>query len=150
MGVEPFSLDLNVKYLLKKFHNKNVAIKSALLDQKIVAGIGNIYASEILFLSKIHPLLKVKFVDKKIANKLCKAIKRILKKAIEKGGTSIKDFKNPDGKIGYFKHDLSVYSREGEGCFDCKKFIKMIKFAGRSTYYCQQCQSVEKKLLKEI
>ena len=150
LGVEPFSLDLNVKYLLKKFHNKNVAIKSALLDQKIVAGIGNIYANEILFLSKIHPLLKVKFVDKKIANKLCKAIKLILKKAIEKGGTSIKDFKNPDGKIGYFKHDLSVYSREGKECFDCKKFIKMINLAGRSTYYCQQCQSAEKKLLKEI
>ena len=109
LGTEPLSLELNAEYLLKKFNNRNVAIKSALLDQKIVAGIGNIYASEILFLAKIHPLLKVKYIDKKMANKLCKEIKHVLKKAIEKGGTTIRNFKNPEGKIGYFKQSLLVF-----------------------------------------
>ena len=150
LGVEPLSSDLNAEYLLKKFNNRDVAIKASLLDQKIVAGIGNIYASEILFISKIHPLLKVKFLDKKMANRLCKSIKYILKKAIDKGGTTIKDFKNPDGQIGYFKQNLLVYSRKGMKCFDCEKHIKMINLSGRSTYYCKKCQGFEKKFLKEI
>ena len=85
-----------------------------------------------------------------MANILCKAIKHILKKAIEKGGTTIKDFKNPNGQIGYFKQNLLVYSRKGKKCFDCEKYIRMINLSGRSTYYCKQCQGLEKIFLKEI
>lgn len=150
LGVEPFSNNLNKNYLLKKFINKNTSIKNALLDQKIIAGIGNIYASEILFLSKIHPLLNVKFIDENKAIKICDSIKYILSRAIKKGGTTLKDFKNPDGKLGYFKQELLVYSREGKKCFDCTKIIKMINFTGRSTFFCETCQKAPKNLLKEI
>ena len=150
LGVEPLSNNLNKDYLLKKFKNKNVSIKTALLDQKIIAGIGNIYASEILFLSKTHPLINVKYIDVNKAIKICKSIKSILSGAIKKGGTTIKDFKNPDGKLGYFKQQLQVYSREGERCFICKNKIKMINFGGRATFYCETCQKSPKVYIKEI
>ncbi len=150
LGVEPLSSKLNQEYFLKKIKNKNIPIKTVLLDQSIIAGIGNIYASEILFLSKIHPLLISKFVNYEIATKLCIAIKKTLNEAINSGGTTIRDFKNPDGKIGYFKNKLRVYSKAGEKCFDCTQKIKMINLSGRSTYFCEKCQSFSKKFLKEI
>ncbi len=150
LGIEALSKGLNSDYLLKKFKNKNISIKIALLDQKIIAGIGNIYASEILFLSKTHPLFNVKFIDVNQAIKICKSIKLILTRAIKKGGTTIKDFKNPDGKLGYFKQQLLVYSREGKKCFVCTKIIKMINFGGRATFYCESCQKSSKEFLKEI
>ena len=129
-------------YVKKKLSNKKKNIKNYLLDQKFVSGIGNIYASEILFLSKIKPNKKVKFLNKIECILLIKNIKKILKNAIKKGGSSIRDFKNTDGNIGSFQDNFKVYQREGLACKrkNCKgKIIKKI-ITNRSTFFCNFCQ----------
>ena len=135
LGVEPLTKKLNKVYLFEKLKQKSVSVKVALLDQRIVAGIGNIYASEILFLSRLHPLFNVKYITKDLAEKLCSSIKIILLKAIKKGGTTIQDFRNPDGKVGYFNQELLVYSREGKRCLICASIIKKILLSGRSSFF---------------
>ena len=141
-GPEPFSKSFSVKYIIKYLKNKEKNIKNFLLDQKFVSGIGNIYASEILFLSKIKPNKKVKFLNKIECIFLIKNIKKILKNAIKKGGSSIRDFKNTDGNIGSFQDNFKVYQREGLACKrkNCKgKIIKKI-ITNRSTFFCNFCQ----------
>ena len=142
LGPEPFFKNFNLEYLLKYFFNKKRNIKSFLLDQKFVSGIGNIYASEILFLSKVNPktyAMKLSEVDCKriIANS-----KSVLNKAIKRGGSSIRNFKDTSGKSGNFQKEFKVYQRENLDCLrsKCKGKIKKIFISNRSTFFCNTCQ----------
>lgn len=140
MGPEPLTDDFNVEYLLKKLLLKKASIKSAIMDNRIVVGIGNIYAAESLFLAKINPMIPSDQITKNKIVILIKSIKEVLNKAINAGGTTLKDFVGGDGNPGYFKQELNVYGRESSPCYICKKPIEKIKQAGRSTFYCPNCQ----------
>ena len=113
-----------------------------MLDQNFVSGIGNIYASEILFLSKINPSKKAYLLKKRDYQNIITYSKKVLYSAIKKGGSSIRDFKNTSGKIGTFQKNFKVYEREGFSCkrFDCKGIIKKIIISNRSTFFCNFCQ----------
>ena len=142
LGPEPFFLSFNLKYLLNFLINKKKDIKSFLLDQKFVSGIGNIYASEILFLCKINPKTYAMKLSKNDCKKIIYYSKSVLKKAIEKGGSSIRDFKNTEGKNGSFQKEFKVYQRENQGCSrkNCHGKIKKIFISNRSTFFCNICQ----------
>ena len=141
-GPEPFFKNFDLRYLLKYFLNKKKDIKSFLLDQNFVSGIGNIYASEILFLCKINP----KIFAMKLSKKDCKNIilfsKKVLNRAIKKGGSSIRDFKDASGKSGNFQKEFKVYQRENLNCLrsKCEGKIKKIFISKRSTFFCNICQ----------
>ena len=140
LGPEPLSDHFDFKQLLKALAARKGPIKPILLDQKLVAGIGNIYASESLFLAKIRPNKKSNKLNRQNYIDLVASIKKILKLAIKKGGTSIKDFKTIDGKPGYFSQDLSVYGRKN--CPSCGKSsrLKKLKINGRTSFFCNICQ----------
>ena len=140
LGVEPFSEDLTKVYLHNIFKKKTTNIKNALLDQKIIAGIGNIYASEILFKAKIRPHRNVNSLESKDLELIINSTKEILKKSIKKGGTTIKDHKQPDGKLGYFKQNLAVYGKKNKKCKDCNNLIEVSIITNRSTFFCNYCQ----------
>ena len=110
------------------------------MDQRNIAGIGNIYASEALFRAGISPKRQAKTLKQKRAEKLVDSIKVILLKAIDAGGTSLRDHIQPGGEIGYFTQSLQVYGRSGEPCLDCGSIIKELKQSGRTTFYCSLCQ----------
>ena len=126
LGPEPFDLKFNLTYIHNYFKSKNKDIKSFLLDQKFVSGIGNIYASEILFLSKINPLKKASLLNQKECGKIIFNSKKILLEAISKGGSSIRDFKNTSGLKGGFQNEFKVYQQEGKKCknYGCSDLIK--------------------------
>ena len=142
LGPEPFDKNFNLNYVCDFFKDKNKDIKNFLLDQKFVSGIGNIYASEILFLSKINPNKKIKSLSKKECSRIIKNSKIILLKAIKKGGSSIKDFQNTEGKRGSFQDGFKVYQRENLNCKrkGCRGKIKKILITNRSTFFCNSCQ----------
>jgi len=142
LGPEPFFKNFNLKYLLKYFLNKKKDIKSILIDQKFVSGIGNIYASEILFLSKIKPTTCVMYLSKEDCKKIIFFSKSVLNKAIKRGGSSIRDFKNTSGKNGNFQKEFKVYQRENLNCLKSKCTGKIIKIfiSNRSTFFCNICQ----------
>ncbi len=140
LGIDGLSKSLKYDFLNKIFLNKTIVIKNALLDQKIICGIGNIYASEILFYSKIHPLKRVNNLCKNEINFLLFNINVVLSKAVLSGGTTIKDYKQPNGKIGYFKQKLKVYGREKLKCYDCSSIIFKLNINKRATYICPDCQ----------
>ena len=141
-GPEPFNKKFNQTYLKKKLSNKSKNIKNYLLDQKFVSGIGNIYASEILYLSKINPTKKGKSINKEKCKKIFKSSKLVLLNAIKKGGSSIRDFKNISGSKGSFQKNFKVYQREGLKCkrVDCKGIIQKKNILNRSTFFCAFCQ----------
>ena len=142
LGPEPFFENFNLKYLLKYFFNKKKDVKSFLIDQKFVSGIGNIYASEILFLSKINPKTYAMKLSKEECKKIIIFSKNVLNKAIQKGGSSIRDFKNTSGKNGNFQKEFKVYQRENQNCVrtKCSGKIKKIFISNRSTFFCNKCQ----------
>ena len=142
LGPEPFDLNFNIKYVYNFFKNKNKNIKSFLLDQKFVSGIGNIYASETLFLSKINPFRKASSLTKEECKKIILNSKKILLKAISKGGSSIRDFKDTSGSKGGFQKNFKVYQREGKKCksLGCTHLIKKKIMGNRSTFFCDSCQ----------
>tara|TARA_B100001093_G_C26558251_1_gene897503 strand:+ start:14 stop:877 length:864 start_codon:yes stop_codon:yes gene_type:complete len=143
LGPEPFEHNFNIKYFLKFIENKKRTIKDLLIDQKFVSGIGNIYASEILFLSKINPEKKIKFLSDKECNQIILNSRKVLLDAIDKGGSSIRDFKNTDGIKGGFQDSFKVYQREGKNCKrqNCTgKIIKKV-ITNRSTFFCNFCQN---------
>jgi len=142
LGPEPFFKKFNLRYLLKYFLNKKKNIKSFLLDQKFVSGIGNIYASEILFLCKINPTIHAKKLSKKDCKNIILFSKKVLNKAIKKGGSSIRDFRDTSGKSGNFQKEFKVYQRENLNCLKskCKGKIKKIFISNRSTFFCNTCQ----------
>ncbi|AGF46653.1 formamidopyrimidine-DNA glycosylase [Candidatus Kinetoplastibacterium desouzaii TCC079E] len=142
LGIEPFSNDFTGEYLYNKFKINNTNIKQALLNGKIVVGIGNIYASEILFKSRINPFLKTKYLSINQCEELAQIIIETLNEAIASGGSSIKNFVDSNGKQGsYIEKYAYVYNREGKQCKICKKndIIKIYQ-NNRSTYYCPLCQ----------
>ena len=141
-GPEPFSSLFNAKYIYNYFKNKKKNIKNFLLDQKFVSGIGNIYANEILFVSKIIPTKKAKNLSLNDCKKIFYFSKIILKKAIEKGGSSIRDFKNTTGNQGSFQKIFKVYQRENLKCLKsgCKGVIKKKNISNRSSFFCNICQ----------
>ena len=142
LGPEPFFKEFTLEYLMNYFKNKKKDIKSFLLDQKFVSGIGNIYASEILFLCKINPKKRALKLTKKEVKKIILYSRTVLNKAIKKGGSSIRDFKNISGENGSFQKEFKVYQRESCNCprNKCKGKIKKIVVAKRSTFYCNICQ----------
>ena len=140
LGIDGLSKSLKHDFLKTKFSKKTIFIKNALLDQKIICGIGNIYASEILFYSKINPLKKVNQLSKNEIDSLLFNINLVLSKAVLNGGTTIKDFKQPNGKVGYFKQKLKVYGREKLKCYDCSSIIFKLNINKRATYICPECQ----------
>jgi len=142
LGPEPFDSRFNLKYLISFFKKKKKNIKSFLIDQSFVSGIGNIYASEILFQSKINPNKKAYLLNKKDCQKIINISKKVLLNAIKKGGSTIKDFKNLSGKNGNFQKNFKVYEREGLSCkkYGCKGIIKKLITSNRSTFFCNFCQ----------
>ena len=142
LGPEPFHSKFNQNYIYSFLRNKEKCIKNFLLDQNFVSGIGNIYASEILFLSKIDPTKKGRLFDKRDCRKILSNSKKVLLEAINKGGSSIRDFKNTSGTKGSFQKGFKVYDREGLRCkrLKCKGIIKKKNISNRSTFFCDTCQ----------
>ena len=142
LGVEPL-YDLTTSRLQKLFAKRRQGIKSALLDQTLIAGIGNIYADEILFQAGIHPLTAAEKIGNKKAKDLARIIPLTLKRAIELGGSSIKDFVDSDGVNGNYQHESLVYGRTNKPCRICQSKIERIKIAGRSAHFCPVCQNAK-------
>ena len=141
LGLEPLSKEFNGEYLFDKIKKSLSPIKNSLMNQQNVVGIGNIYANEILFDANIRPTRKSKTIKKKEYDEIVASTKKILKNAIEAGGTTLQDFYQPDGNKGYFKIDLAVYDRGDKKCKRCKKeLIKRIVQSQRATFYCRKCQ----------
>ena len=142
MGPEPFSRLFNLYYIHNYLKDKKKNIKSFLLDQKFVSGIGNIYASEILFLCKINPQKKAQELNKAECKKIIYFSKLVLKKAIRLGGSSIRNFKNVSGSDGLFQNQFKVYQREHLNClkYNCLGKIKKKIVSKRSTFFCNKCQ----------
>jgi formamidopyrimidine-DNA glycosylase len=140
LGIEPLTDYFNANYLLKKFKNKNTNIKQALMDNNIAVGVGNIYAAESLFKANISPLRPASSITLLELEKLCEAIKIILQNAINAGGSSIRDYQNIDGDLGYFQNMHQVYNRYGQRCNICDTIIDKVTQGGRTTFYCKTCQ----------
>ena len=142
LGVEPLIRQFNDRYLLNVTKNKKSPIKNIIMNQKYIVGVGNIYASEALFMSGIHPFRLGKDITKRDCVKLVRAIKSVLKKSIKLGGSSINDHTMVSGKMGYFQNKLYVYGREGSKCVkrSCQSPIIRIVIAQRSSFYCSECQ----------
>lgn len=140
LGPEPLSDAFTASWLQHRAGGRKQAIKSFIMDSKVVAGVGNIYASEALFLAGIHPSRAAGRISAKRYQKLTDAIKQVLSEAIAQGGTTLRDFSNSDGKPGYFAQSLNVYGRESEKCTHCGGMIKHLRHGQRSSYYCAHCQ----------
>jgi len=143
LGPEPLGNGFNEAHLIAAFENKNTPVKSALLDQRIVAGLGNIYVCEALFRAGISPTRKAGRIAASRVAALVPIIRDVLAEAIEAGGSSLRDFRQADGELGYFQHRFDVYGREGEPCrtVGCSSDITRIVQSGRSSFYCRTCQS---------
>lgn len=139
-GKEPGSSKLTATYLVAKFKNKKEPIKTALLDQTIISGLGNIYADEVLFASGIYPERKASTITLEEAEKIVKSSEKIIKKAMELGGTTIRSYTSSLGVTGHYQDYLCVHKRENCPCNTCGSNIIRIKVGGRSTYYCPKCQ----------
>lgn len=140
LGPEPLSDDFNGEYLFNKSRKRTGAIKTFIMDQKVVVGVGNIYASESLFFSAINPKKAAGKISRAKYDLFAEQIKQVLAKAIAQGGTTLKDFVGSDGKPGYFAQQLNVYGRKDEPCMQCDAPIKQITQGQRSTFYCTNCQ----------
>lgn len=137
-GIEPLEIDL--EHFIALFRGRKTPIKSALLNQKLLRGVGNIYADESLFRAGIRPRRRASTITNDQLNKLHIAVKDVLKEAIALGGSSVSDYVDADGKEGFFQLQHRVYSREDEPCLVCKTPIKRVVIAGRSSHYCPKCQ----------
>lgn len=142
LGPEPFSNAFNEIYLGQKIGAKKSPIKSVLLDQSIVAGLGNIYVCEVLFKTRIAPQRLAKDLSQNEIANLIPAIRQVLTDAIQAGGSSLRDFRQADGELGYFQHSFDVYGREGQVCknIDCNHEIQRVVQSGRSSFFCPKCQ----------
>jgi formamidopyrimidine-DNA glycosylase len=141
IGIEPLSDELNTAWLYAKLRGRKVSMKAALLNQKMLNGLGNIYVSEALFLAGIRPMRPAARVTQAECQKLVPAIQRVLHAAIDAGGSSLRDYRDVDGQIGFFQDRFNVYDRAGEPCKTCKSTIKQLTQNGRSSYYCPACQT---------
>ena len=137
-GAEPLEVELD--RFVELFHGRKTPIKSALLNQKLLRGVGNIYADESLFRAGIRPRRRAASLTRNELSRLYSAIQEVLKEAIELGGSSVSDYVDADGEEGFFQLQHRVYGREGEPCLVCKTPIKRVVIAGRSSHYCPKCQ----------
>jgi len=142
LGPEPLGPDFNAKHLAAAFAGRRQSVKASLMDQRIVAGLGNIYVCEALFRAGISPLRPAGELGTRTLNGLVAAVKAVLEEAIEAGGSTLRDYAAADGALGYFQHRFRVYGREGETCQrrGCSGAVQRIVQAGRSTFYCPACQ----------
>ncbi len=141
LGIEPFDDNFSSSLLLKLIKHKSLTLKTVLLNQKIVAGLGNIYVCEALHQAKLSPLRLAKTLSVLEAEALVKSIQEVLKKAIAAGGSTLRDHRQPNGSKGSFQENFKVYGREGEPCFQCNQSsIERIVQSNRSTFYCKECQ----------
>lgn len=141
LGPEPLTDDFDGEWLYQCSRRRKVPIKSFIMDNKVVVGVGNIYANEALFMSGIHPKREAGSISKARYLRLGEAIKQVLSKAVAEGGTTLRDFVGGDGKPGYFKQELQVYGRGGEPCRTCGKTLKEIRLGQRATVFCSACQT---------
>lgn len=140
IGPDPLAENFSLKQFQFLLSKSRRSIKLALLDQSLVSGIGNIYASEILWTARVHPERKVSTLSPEEGKRIYQAMKGILQKAVEQQGTSIADFRDIENKEGYYTSRLKAYRREGKPCSRCHSLIERVKLGGRSTYYCPRCQ----------
>lgn len=140
LGPEPLGESFNTEYLFSASRKRTVAVKNFIMNSHVVVGVGNIYASESLFLAGIRPTRRAGKISRKQYQSLVQSIKTVLQRAIEQGGTTLKDFSNEEGKPGYFAQQLRVYGRKAEACYQCDAPIQQITIGQRSTYYCPRCQ----------
>lgn len=140
LGIEPLESSFSGRALAERARGRRGPVKSFLMDARIAVGVGNIYASEALHESGIHPRRSVGRISAQSWRRLAEAVRGTLERAIEQGGTTLNDFTDGDGNEGYFQVSLEVYGREGESCNGCGAVIRRIVQAGRSTYYCPRCQ----------
>ena len=143
LGIEPLAETFTGAYLKKLSRGRRLAVKSFIMDGRIVVGVGNIYASEALFRAGIRPTVRAGRVTAAGYDSLVYAVRKVLQEAIRMGGTTLRDFVNQDGKPGYFKQSLYVYDRRGLPCRRCSTPIKMLKNAQRTTYFCPKCQRTQ-------
>lgn len=139
-GIEPINPKLSKEYLLKHFHKKKIPMKTLLLDQTIISGLGNIYADEVLFASEVSPFKLGTEITLEECEKIKRTSKEIIESAIKEGGTTIRSYTSSLGVTGRFQQFLKVHKKEGEPCPNCGNKIKREKIGGRSTYYCDVCQ----------
>lgn len=142
IGPEPLGNTFNEDYLTARLAGKNTPIKTALLDQRIVAGLGNIYVCEVLHRARINPKRKAGGLSKPRVARIVPIVRDVLSEAIAAGGSSLRDYRQADGELGYFQHGFQAYDREGQPCQtpDCTGTIARIVQSGRSTFYCPKCQ----------
>ena len=143
LGPEPLSEDFNATYLAEKLNKKNVAIKVALMDNHVVVGVGNIYATESLFNIGVHPAQPASTLTKSQIKNLVVEVKRILKQAIDLGGSTLRDYSNAKGENGYFQQTLLAYGRAGEMCVNCETTLENLKLGQRASVFCPQCQKLK-------
>lgn len=141
LGPEPLSEAFTGDYLFQTSRGRKVAVKQFLMDSKVVVGAGNIYANESLYLAGIHPERQAGSISRKRYQMLANYVKQVLAAAIEAGGTTLRDFVKEDGHPGYFRHELKVYGRGGEACYQCGKALTEIRLGQRTTVFCRRCQS---------
>lgn len=142
MGPEPLADDYHPAHLREGLGRSRSPVRSWLLDQRRIAGVGNIYAAEALFLAGIHPHMPANAVSVERAEALHGSVRRVLRQAIEAGGTTIRDYRTAEGDMGQYAVQLYVYGRAGEPCFECGSVIERIVFANRSAFFCPTCQPV--------
>ena len=140
LGVEPLTGEFHGTLLYNLSRKRNIPVKTFIMNGAVVVGVGNIYASEALFDSGIHPGRKGSRISLVRYTLLSASIQKILKNAIDKGGTTLQDFVGVEGKPGYFEQELTVYGRENQSCMKCQSMIRRVMIAQRSTYYCPHCQ----------
>jgi len=140
LGPEPLEDDFDGAWLKRKADRRRVAVKAFLMDQRVVVGVGNIYASEALFMAGIHPSRSACDISLARYRRLADAVRQVLSRAIAEGGTTLRDFTDVDGRPGYFSQSLQVYGRSGQPCTVCSDEIRSVIIGQRSSYYCPRCQ----------
>lgn len=142
LGPEPFSNEFSYEYLYSQASKSKKPVKTLIMDNNVVVGIGNIYACEALYSTNLHPLKPSHDIDRSTIKLLRKNIMRTLNSAILAGGSSLKDHKQADGTLGYFQHNFLVYGRDGQSCQKCGSIIERILVSGRGTFLCPNCQKI--------
>ena len=141
LGPEPLSDTFNGAYLYERSRGRRIPVKQFIMDGKVVVGVGNIYANEALYLTGIRPDRPAGGISRKRYRSLAEHVKEVLQKAIEAGGTTLRDFVREDGTAGYFRHELLAYGRGGQPCFACGRKMKEVVLGQRATVFCTRCQS---------
>lgn len=140
LGPEPFTDEFNADYIYEKFKTRKTPVKPVLLDQTLVVGVGNIYASEALFRTKISPLTLASNIPKPKIKQLISHVRDVLNESIASGGSTLRDYVRSSGDLGYFQHNFNVYGKANKPCPACQTPISKIVQAGRSSFYCKKCQ----------